>query len=193
MLRDLSQVAPEHVVEVLEQRFRRPNHKGEQRKRPELLTHSRQTEAGQQRLLTPHHHVHRKTDQGRWCEVKKLVEQRTCRGRQHQTPLRRQEHQQSPQRRRLLWMWFRGWIRHGFEPEDAQKKRRTKQEPSKSRNVESFRSNGAAPVTGRGVLRLNLRTQPRYPPPPPPPRGPPVRSRGVALLTRIMRPIHSTS
>ena len=37
VLGGLGQVAPEHVVEIFEQRFRSPDQKGEQRQQPELM------------------------------------------------------------------------------------------------------------------------------------------------------------
>ena len=88
MLRDLSQIAPEHVVEIFEQRFSRPDHKGKQGQHPELLGHGCQSKTRQHRLLTSHHHINRQTDQSRWRQIEQFVEQRTCRGCKHQTPLR---------------------------------------------------------------------------------------------------------
>ena len=94
----LRQVAPEHVVEVLEQRLRRPDHKGEQGQAPQLLASSPQTEAPQHGLLTAQDHIQGQADQGRWREIEQLVEQRARHRCHHQATLRREMAQQPHQR-----------------------------------------------------------------------------------------------
>ena len=112
MLGCLGQVAPENVVQVLEQGLRRPDHKGEQRQHPQLLGDALDAEARQQGLLTTHHHIHSQADQGRRSEVKELVEQRTDHRRDHKTALGRQMTQQPNQGQRPC---ADGSIRHGSE------------------------------------------------------------------------------
>ena len=90
VLGGLRQVAPEHVVEVLEQRLRRPDHKGEQGQKPQLLAGGPQTETRQHRLLTAQDHVQGQTDQGGWGQIEQLVEQRAADRCKDQAALRRQ-------------------------------------------------------------------------------------------------------
>ncbi|CAI8162961.1 MAG: Uncharacterised protein [Synechococcus sp. CC9902] len=101
VLGDLGKVAPEHVVEVFEQRFRGPDHKGEQSQHPQLLANAVQPETRQQRLLASDNHIHRQADQSRRCQVEQLVEQRTGSSRHNQPTLRFKVNQQPAQRRSL--------------------------------------------------------------------------------------------
>ena len=93
----LRQVAPEHVVEVLEQRLRRPDHKGEQGQTPQLLAGGLQTETRQHGLLLEQHHIHGQADQDRRGQIEQLVEQRTGHRCNHQAALRPQMAQQPHQ------------------------------------------------------------------------------------------------
>ena len=97
VLGGLRQVAPEHVVEVLEQRLRRPDHKGEQGQTPQLLAGGPQTETRQHRLLLEQHHIHGQADQDRRGQIEQLVEQGADHRCNHQAALRRQMAQQPHQ------------------------------------------------------------------------------------------------
>ena len=97
VLGGLRQVAPEHVVEVLEQRLRRPDHKGEQGQTPQLLAGGPQTETRQHGLLLEQHHIHGQADQDRRGQVEQLVEQGADHRCNHQAALRRQMAQQPHQ------------------------------------------------------------------------------------------------
>ena len=109
----LGQVAPEDVVQVLEQRFSTPDHKGEQGQHPQLLGHRRNAEIGQNRLLAAHHHIHRQTDQHRRSEVKQLVQQGARDCRPDQPSLGLQMTQQSHQWWTLIGSRPGRSIRHG--------------------------------------------------------------------------------
>ena len=74
VLRGLGQIAPEHVIEIFEQGFGGPNHKGEPRQHPELLGDRRHPVARQERLLTANHDIHSQADQSRRGEIKDFVE-----------------------------------------------------------------------------------------------------------------------
>ena len=97
VLGGLRQVAPEHVVEVLEQRLRRPDHKGEQGQTPQLLAGGLQPETRQHGLLLEQHHIHRQADQDRRGQIEQLVEQGAGHRCNHQAALGRQMAQQPHQ------------------------------------------------------------------------------------------------
>ena len=86
VLSALGQVPPKHVVEVFEQRFGAPDHQCQPCEQPELLGDRCRPHAGEHGLLAAHHDIHSQTDQRRWCQIKQLVQDRTGRRGDHESP-----------------------------------------------------------------------------------------------------------
>ncbi len=99
VLHGLRQVAPEQGVEVFEQRFSAPDHKGERCQHAELAGHRRDAKGRQPGGVLLHHHIHRQTDQHRWRQIKQLVEHRAAGREPHQAAMGAQAAQQALQRR----------------------------------------------------------------------------------------------
>ncbi len=80
VLNRLGEVAPGHPVEVLEERFQRPDDEGDDGDHDELGPGVLDAERGQERILLVDDDVHRHADQERWGDVHGLVEHGPERG-----------------------------------------------------------------------------------------------------------------